>query len=362
MPDDAVETLLRQAVDRAPGERSHRLALAAHLHRRGRPEQVLELLSADAQCADASSLCGQAALALGRLDEAKAWLVQADARGAPGALSHLIRVVAALQDDAASVELCRRALKRSPEDHFALGEEARRMLGRGHADHLDALCTELRARGARNAFIGALQAVARARMGDEEMASSLTGQRLLKTMPGPHGIDLARLADEILQHENLQPPVAPEATRGGLRVDRPLIASAPVLRRLVAGLTPRIETYVAGLGELGAELARAPVRLRVWAVVMQGASEQTWHLHPCAVVSGVYYVSAPSMGEDDDEAGALRFGLMPFEPAFDDAAYRQVVRPEPGRLVLFPSTAAHCVAPTGAPAPRISVAFDVVRA
>jgi tetratricopeptide (TPR) repeat protein len=76
---DVAESLLRKAVDSAPGDISARLALAEHLHRAKRPTDALDLLDAmgdDGQTANALSLRANLLRDLGRQEEEVAILEQ----------------------------------------------------------------------------------------------------------------------------------------------------------------------------------------------------------------------------------------------------------------------------------------------
>ena len=93
-----------------------------------------------------------------------------------------------------------------------------------------------------------------------------------------------------------------------------------------------------------------------WSVRLTGAGRHVSHFHPKGLVSSACYVRVPQIGAESRE-GWLDLGVppedfaMPLEPLMS-------VRPEPGRLVLFPSYLLHGTRRFSA-GERMSVAFDV---
>ena len=100
----------------------------------------------------------------------------------------------------------------------------------------------------------------------------------------------------------------------------------------------------------------APGRLDAWATVLDSGGFQDSHNHPSGVLSGVYYVQLPGMGE----GGAIEFGRP--APPFSAPLVPEVVliRPQTGLLVLFPSFFWHRTIPFQGDSKRISIAFDLI--
>jgi uncharacterized protein (TIGR02466 family) len=100
----------------------------------------------------------------------------------------------------------------------------------------------------------------------------------------------------------------------------------------------------------------------LWVNVMGAGAVHTPHIHPHAVVSGTYYVTAPP------GAGAIRFedprlGLMMAAPPRREHAARAnrtfvAVAPKPGLLLLWESWLRHGVETNAAKSARISVSFN----
>jgi uncharacterized protein (TIGR02466 family) len=108
--------------------------------------------------------------------------------------------------------------------------------------------------------------------------------------------------------------------------------------------------------------------LHGWAVVLRSGGCQLPHFHPAAFVSGVYYVRVPEITKSCDvgnQAGFLKFGSpTDVAPAAvgDLTRVTYSIRPQEGQIVLFPAYFWHYTVPFEGDEPRISVAFDVIRA
>lgn len=104
--------------------------------------------------------------------------------------------------------------------------------------------------------------------------------------------------------------------------------------KLLAAFTPWIDEY-AGY--------RYPWRYQgAWTVCLWKGGHHIEHNHPKGWVSGVYYVQTGA-------GGALKVGA-------------DTIQPEAGMLALFPSHIGHATTPHEGAEPRLTVAFDVVRA
>jgi len=103
-------------------------------------------------------------------------------------------------------------------------------------------------------------------------------------------------------------------------------------------------------------------RLSAWATLMRRVKEpETTHLHPPSWLSGVCYVALPGVVDTGaDKDGWLEFGRPALNLHHVVEPEIRCVRPEPGRLVLFPGYFFHRVRPFAAEETRISIAFDAV--
>ncbi len=105
----------------------------------------------------------------------------------------------------------------------------------------------------------------------------------------------------------------------------------------------------------------ATARLDIWATNYRSGGYEEPHHHPSGWLSGVYYVSATRLPNEDFYRGSLIMGALDrgvyaAEPPWGTRA----IEPVPGRLVLFPSWVPHATEPGGIEGERISVAFDVI--
>lgn len=115
-------------------------------------------------------------------------------------------------------------------------------------------------------------------------------------------------------------------------------------------------------------LARNAGRVRVsgsWSVRLWSSGSHVNHIHPDGWSSSAFYVSLPpSVAATPDAtstAGCIQFGQPPLELGLD-LPPRRVIRPEVGRLALFPSYMWHGTVPFIDEQPRMTIAFDMVPA
>ena len=140
----------------------------------------------------------------------------------------------------------------------------------------------------------------------------------------------------------------------------------PVIQALFRAFDEPIRAYLAYAGT-GADPLRRRNRNTYqynggWSVRLRNAGYHTNHVHPRGWISSAFYVDLPDdMAHADAHAGHLAFG----EPGMITAPplrAQHVVRPEPGKLVLFPSYFWHGTVPFHSTQARLTVAFDVVPA
>lgn len=99
-----------------------------------------------------------------------------------------------------------------------------------------------------------------------------------------------------------------------------------------------------------------------WSVRLRTGGFHADHFHPQGWISSAFYVETPDRALDrETREGWIRFGRPPIDldPTLEAEHY---VRPEPGRLVLFPSYMWHGTVPFTTEELRMTVAFDLVPA
>ncbi|NKB35188.1 MAG: tetratricopeptide repeat protein [Pseudomonadales bacterium] len=96
-----------------------------------------------------------------------------------------------------------------------------------------------------------------------------------------------------------------------------------------------------------------------WSVCLRQEGYHVNHVHPEGWLSSAYYVETPAEIEtSDSHAGWLQFGAPRFSTPGADAVH--FVKPEAGKLALFPSYMWHGTVPIKGTDPRTTIAFDVV--
>jgi tetratricopeptide (TPR) repeat protein len=102
-----------------------------------------------------------------------------------------------------------------------------------------------------------------------------------------------------------------------------------------------------------------------WSVRLWSAGRHVNHIHPEGWMSSAFYVSLPpsveAQSSDAGQEGYIQFGQPPVELGLD-LPPRRVIRPEPGKLALFPSYMWHGTVPFDDQQSRITVAFDMLPA
>ena len=96
-----------------------------------------------------------------------------------------------------------------------------------------------------------------------------------------------------------------------------------------------------------------------WSVRLRPGGYHVDHVHPMGWLSSACHIVLPSSVEGDGREGWLKFGEpgIPTQPRLGPEHF---VRPEPGRLVLFPSYMWHGTVPFTGDDERLSIAFDIV--
>ena len=101
--------------------------------------------------------------------------------------------------------------------------------------------------------------------------------------------------------------------------------------------------------------------LNCWANVLETGDYQANHIHNEGWMSGVYYVSIPSIeAEVAENAGWIIFNRAGYDlPHFGGEYGIKTIRPVPGMLILFPSYVWHGTIPFSGTKSRVSISFDV---
>lgn len=299
----------------------------------------------------------------------------ASAAHTQAAPSLLVRAgLAALEfDPSAALALAERALQRSPSTHAARNLLTAALLGTGDPKNALRHCEALLANAADDQYLIALQTTAWRLLGDERYEAFCDYADLVRpqTLQAPaQWPDLTRfLADLQRSLERLHNPhghpLLFQSLRHGTETTGDLTRHAdPVIQALFQAFDAPIRAYLAHVGH-----GTDPLRRRHrgtyrynggWSVRLRSAGYHTNHVHPRGWISSAFYVDLPDgMTNASTADGCLAFG-QPSILTTPALHAQHLVRPEAGRLVLFPSYFWHGTVPFHSEQTRLTVAFDVV--
>jgi len=157
-----------------------------------------------------------------------------------------------------------------------------------------------------------------------------------------------------------------QTLRRGTQTMEPLFNSTdPLIVTLRGKIEEAVAAYIAGMDDDDAHplSSRRTDGFRFtgsWSSRLRDQGFHTNHIHPRGWISSVYYVAVPDAVEDGQQ-GWLKFGEPSFATPMNDTI-RRMVKPAPGRLVLFPSYMWHGTVPFRSDTARTTIAFDAVPA
>jgi len=372
---DQAEHAYRQAISRLPDDP-------------GAHAELAQLVWMRTESADAACAAIDAALALRPGDTplraAKARVLEyADDPG--GAERMLAQALAARESDPALHIQASHLIARSDPDRALAHAERAAALAPASPDALNALCLANLAAGHAQAA-AALAAVLRERAPLDQQAVALqaTAWRLLddprystlydfETMVRSWTIDTpegwpsleAFLADLALRLEQRHPlrahPIGQSLRQGTQTQQRLDRSEDPVIKAFFQAIDGPIRRHIQALGP-GSDPLRArntgDYRIEgAWSVRLRPGGRHTDHLHGKGWLSSACYIALPKAVERGHE-GWIRFG-QPGVPTLPELDAEMVVKPEPGKLVLFPSSMWHGTIPFGGDESRLTIAFDL---
>lgn len=138
------------------------------------------------------------------------------------------------------------------------------------------------------------------------------------------------------------------------------------IRQARDAITGAIAKYQAALAtdDTHPFLARSSPEFRyqgAWSVRLRASGFHVNHVHQDGWLSSAFYVALPpSVGQDDDDkSGYIQFGQPPLDLGLD-LEPRRYIKPQIGKLAVFPSYTWHGTVPFADETPRITMAYDVV--
>jgi uncharacterized protein (TIGR02466 family) len=314
------------------------------------------------------------------LEAAESGLARAGADWA--LLQQAARLAAETGDTTRALAHAQRSVELAPSVFTARSTLCEVLLACGRLDEAAPIAAALCAAQPLNQYALALQATVWRLQADPRYAQwhdygTLVAAQTLDVPPGYTSLEtfLDELTAELTGLHSFRSHPLQQSVRGGSQLhlqnaelERPLIGA------LFRVLIVTVQAYVAQLGP-GAD----PVRSRntgkvlftgAWSVRLRSGGFHADHVHPHGWLSSACYVALPPTigqggrasvhGSDEtgQRAGWLRLGRPSFAtvPALRADHH---VKPERGRLVLFPAYMWHGVEPFESETPRLSVAFDV---
>ena len=376
-PDEAAKAF-RRAVILNPDLAEAHANLGATLHMAKRYEEAMMAyrgaIKSLPKNADLHHNLGAVCRALGRNEEAAEAYRNALSL-APNRLEIREKLAATLQDLRAFDEAAgtfREVLARAPSSVDATKGLAETLIGAGRPGDAVTLCDSyLKTYGYNSAVVGC-KAIALGELGENAAERRIMDlERFIQatTIEPPSGFrDLtafnAAIEQEIRNHQSLDFEPLGLATTSGFQTGELLDQPSYAIGLLAMMISGAVRGYIANLPDDPKHpfVANAPARwtLNGWGVILQEQGHQRPHFHPSGWLSGVYYVRIPRSIGPDSRQGWIEFGEPPANIGCRAVHESTRIRPETGRLLLFPSYVYHHTIPYSDSENRISFAFDVV--
>ena len=280
--------------------------------------------------------------------------------------SHLI----ARSDPQRALAHAQQAMALAPNALDSLNALCLANLAAGNAQAASDQAATLRERAPLDQQAVALQATAWRLLGDPRYGElydyeTLVREWTIDTPPGWASLEafLADLALSLAGRHALRAHPIGQSLRGGVQTQQRLDRSDdPVIRAFFQAIDGPIRRHMEALGA-GAD----PLRARntggyriagAWSARLRPHGYHTDHLHGQGWLSSACYVATPRAVEHGHE-GWLRFG-QPGVPTGPALGPERFIKPEPGKLVLFPSYMWHGTVPFTGNEPRLTIAFDLL--
>jgi tetratricopeptide (TPR) repeat protein len=192
-------------------------------------------------------------------------------------------------------------------------------------------------------------------------------------LPPPEGYDGMEAFNRDLNayldpmHQDAREPLEQTLRKGTQTHDNLIGRGHDLVERLRARIDEAILAYVQSMkpDDNHPLFRRRAGQIRYqgsWSARLSDCGFHTNHVHPFGWISSCYYVALPDIvAGEEQKQGWIKFG----EPCFDlglGDPIRRMVKPVPGRLVLFPSYMWHGTVPFRSGQTRTTIAFDAVPA
>ncbi len=259
-----------------------------------------------------------------------------------------------------------------PGDYIAESCLCETYLAAGEAQQAAELAGRLRARMPQNQHAMALLATAWRLAGDDRYGVLYDYERLVTPcqIDVPQGWThlsdyLADLAQSLVRlHTRRTHPIGQSIRHGSQTSQNLELSDDPVIKAFFTAIDGPIQARLSSLGRgsdvVSARNTGAYGFNGVWSVRLRPDGFHTNHVHPKGWLSSACYIALPDAVERGQE-GWIQFG-QPGIPTRPTLEAEHAVKPEPGRLVLFPSYMWHGTIPFTGDQPRLTIAFDLIPA
>ncbi len=278
--------------------------------------------------------------------------------------------VAVRTDPAAGLRHAQRAFVLRPENYSVIATLCQARLAAGRPDEAAPLAESLVERQGWDQYALALLATCWRLLGDRRYGEHYDYDRMVGEFPlaaPPGWASTEAWLTELVAalgplHPFLGHPVG-QSVRDGSQTRTDLTReTAPAIEAFFVAIDGPIRRYLAGLGR-----GDDPLRRRIgdgyrfqgaWSVRLRPGGFHVDHVHHKGWISSACHIALPAAIERGHE-GWLKFG-EPGVPTDPPLPPERFVRPEVGKLVLFPSYFWHGTAPFSGDETRLSIAFDLL--
>lgn len=372
---DKGEASFREALKRRPDYAdAHRDLAQLIWMRTGDADAALQPLRAAGSRPALASTLAMVLDRVGRADEGYAVLKAAAAASPqdPRLAMSLANAAAERGEDAVAVPLAQRLYQMAGGNPAVVETACTALLGAGRAAEALSVARQRLAADRHDQIAIAMAATAARITGDADYARYYDYEAFVRpasiaTPPGWTSLDgyLADLRAALIRMHKLQAHPLENSLRGGSQTARNLREEKdPAVVAFFKAIDAPIRAYMEAVGK-----GEGPLRGRntgdyalrgAWSVRLKPGGRHVDHIHPQGWLSSAFYVETPgeALGRGSRE-GWIKFGQPRIRttPALEAEHY---VRPEPGRLVLFPSYMWHGTVPFTTDEARMTIAFDVI--
>ena len=161
---------------------------------------------------------------------------------------------------------------------------------------------------------------------------------------------IQQLIKDIKNKDSLVWNRAGKPTREGYQTHEILTGNeSKIWAELKQRLEESLRKFIEDNSFISNNIGKKPMRLSGWAVILKKGGFQKRHIHPEALISGVFYLDVPkeTSSQDTDEGNLLFSTKQPL-----------AVSPKAGQVVIFPSYMPHETIPQESNEDRICIAFN----